>query len=137
MKSFKEILNEASPDKLPPNFTVKIGRRGLNGSTGWISFKNSGVRDRSLFPCDKDDIAYYGQANLKNVFRWYHNDNPPGHHDTTGHGGLVYIDVTDNTARLSDAEKSEKVENQVIWGRDLAIKTVTIFDKSFLDNINH
>jgi len=89
----------------------------------YIVFRSySGFRDRSLFLPDKNDKAVFSASELKNVFRWYHQDNPSM--QSRG-SGLIKIDLSKGTAQFVNNDKFEDAGGtslpNSVWGRPLKI----------------
>lgn len=127
MESFKEFVKEDAGVVIN-----KIGSRGYNGSIAWVSLKNSGVKDRSVFACDKEDIGFWGAADLKQVYRFWHNDDP--NHGLPGGTGLMKIDATAGVLQFIDQKKYEDSGQKLFWGPKLKIKELTVFSNDFYKN---
>ena len=85
----------------------------------YIVFRNSSFRDRSLWLPNDTDRSIFSSAELKNVFRWYHQDNPKRE------GGLVKVDLKRGTAKFINKDKFEKMGGDKlpdsVWGGEVRI----------------
>lgn len=88
----------------------------------YIAFRSFNFRDRSLFLPDKNDKANFSASELKNVFRWYHQDNPSM--QSRG-SGLIKIDLSKGTAQFVNNDKFEDAGGtslpNSVWGPPIRI----------------
>lgn len=152
----KKSLAESALD-LPPNlfkflstinpkidFKYLPNQMGHRGADGFVAFRSSSITLRSLFVPTESDVAVYGKAALRGVYRWYHNDTPPGRdsyekqaadlHNPLGGSGLVKLDLQKGTIHFLDAEKMEKDDSRLQWeGRKYDVKRLTAFTQKFIE----
>jgi hypothetical protein len=123
MKKFKEFISEKV------ELVFKSGR-GYNNSVAHIAFSNKGISDRSIFLPSINDKSVWSSSDLKDVFRWYGNDDPKDKRT-----GLIKIDVSKGTVKFIDDKKYIKNNEDLskdVWGREYKLNKIVVFDKSAL-----
>jgi hypothetical protein len=101
----------------------------------YIAFRSSNFRDRSLFLPDKNDKANFSASELKNVFRWYHQDNPKMQFRD---GGLIKIDLKKGTIQFTNDDRFVKAGGtslpNSVWGPPIRIVRFRYNSKEALEH---
>ena len=109
----------------------KTNTTGYNGCAAFITLKYNKAESRSIWMPTSSDFSHYGRAQLKQVYRWYFNENP--NNGINGGSSLVEVDIHNATVRFLDL----KYDNDKILKWEsirYALEKITIFDKKVLDN---